>query len=48
MPSKKIASSKKDPNKEKLAKKKRPRPISTVGGGLQGGMLSGYGTGTDR
>lgn len=48
MPSKKIVSSKKDQKKEKLAKKKKPRPISNVGGGLQGGMLSGYGTGTDR
>lgn len=46
MPSKKIVSSKKDPKKEKTTKK--PRPISTVGGGSQGGMLSGYGTGVDR
>lgn len=48
MPSKKIVSSKKDPKKEKVAKKKKPRPISPLGGGSQGGMLSGYGTGADR
>lgn len=48
MPSKKIVSSKKDPKKEQTAKNKKPRPISTVGGGSQGGMLSGYGSGTDR
>jgi len=47
MPSKKIVSSKKDPKKGETPKKK-PRPISTVGGGPQGGLLSGAGTGTDR
>lgn len=46
MPSRKITTSKKSARQE--VEYKRPRPISTVGGGFQGGVLSGPGTGTDR
>lgn len=46
MPSKKIITSKKSARQEEQYKK--PRPISPIGGGFQGGILSGPGTGTDR
>lgn len=46
MPSKKITASKKSARQE--VEYKKPRPISPIGGGFQGGVLSGPGAGTDR
>ncbi len=46
MRSKKIITSKKSARQEQQYKK--PRPISPIGGGFQGGLLSSNGTGMDR
>lgn len=47
MPSKKKASDSKKKEVKKKAKP-RPKPVSVVGGGSQGGILTGPGTGDGR
>lgn len=47
MPSKKKASDSKKKEVKKKAKP-RPKPVSTVGGGSQGGILTGSGPGDGR
>lgn len=39
---------KKPTDKKAPAKKKKPRPVNPIGGGHQGGFLTGPGNGLDR